>query len=62
MNNQKSITQSEALIKCLVLAIIAPDDLKAKKASDLAEQIAKGLTKNQIEKCKKSALKILEAV
>jgi hypothetical protein len=57
-----SITQSEVLTRCLVLALTAPDDIKAQKASDLAEQLARGLTKNQVEKCKKSALKILETI
>jgi hypothetical protein len=57
-----SITQSEVLTRCLVLALTAPDDLKAKKASDLAEQLARGLTKKQVNECKKSALKILENV
>jgi hypothetical protein len=57
-----SITQSEVLTRCLVLALTAPDDIKAQKASDLAEQLAKGLTKNQVERCKKLALKELENV
>jgi hypothetical protein len=57
-----SITQSEVLTRCLVLALTAPDDLKAKKASDLAEQLTRGLTKKQVNECKKLALKILENV
>ena len=56
------MTQIQALTQCLVLALIAPDDEKAQKASDLAEQIAHGLTKKQVNQCKKQALKILEAV
>ena len=55
------MTKIEALTQCLVLAITAPDDQKAQKASDLAEQIAHGLTKKQVEQCKKQALEILEA-
>lgn len=53
------MTQSQALTHALVLAIIAPDDDKAAQASTLAEQIAQGLTKNQVNKCKAQALKIL---
>lgn len=53
------MTQSQALTHALVLAIIAPDDAKAAQASTLAEQIAQGLTKNQVNRCKAQALKIL---
>ena len=53
------MTQSQALTHALVLAIIAPDDAKAAQASTLAEQIAQGLTKTQVNKCKAQALKIL---
>jgi hypothetical protein len=52
------MTQIEALTKCLVLALIAPDDQKAQKASDLAEQIAHGLTKKQVNQCKQAAIKL----
>lgn len=55
------MTQIEALTQCLILAITASDDQKAQKASDLAEQIAHGLTKKQVDQCKKQALEILEA-
>ena len=54
------MTQIEALTQCLVLALVAPDDQKAQKAGDLAEQIAQGLTKKQVKQCKKKALEILE--
>jgi hypothetical protein len=54
------MTQLQALTQCLVLAITAPNDEKAQLASDLAEQIAKGLTKKQVNQCKKKALQILE--
>lgn len=53
------MTQSQALTQALVLAIIAPDDDKAAQASILAEQIAQGLTKTQVNRCKAQALKIL---
>jgi len=55
-----TITQSEILTRCLILAITAPTDEKAQMASDLAEKIAKGLTKKQVNQCKKKALEILE--
>ena len=54
------MTQIEALTQCLVLAISAPNDEKAQMAGDLAEQIAQGLTKKQVNQCKKKALEILE--
>ena len=54
------MTQSQALTQCLVLAISAPTDEKAQMASDLAEQIALGITKKQVNQCKKKALEILE--
>ncbi len=54
------MTQLQALTQCLVLAISAPTDEKAQLASDLAEQIALGLTKKQVNQCKKKAIEILE--
>lgn len=56
------MTQTEALTQCLVLALIAPDDEKAQKASDLADQLAYGLTFDQVEQCKANALDSLERV
>ena len=53
------MTQIEALTQCLVLALVAPDDQKAQKASDLAEQIAQGLTVDQVEACKFEALEFV---
>lgn len=55
------ITQSEVLTRCLVLALTAPSDEKAAQAAHLAEQIAQGLTKKQVENCKKAALIAWEA-
>ena len=52
------MTQSQALTQCLVLALIAPDDQKAQKASELAEQIAFGLSVDQVEQCKNQALEL----
>jgi hypothetical protein len=54
-----SMSQIEALTQCLVLALTAPDDQKAQKASELAEQIAFGLSVDQVEHCKKEALELV---
>jgi len=59
-NIGEKMKQIEALTQCLVLAITAPTDEKANQASQLAEQIAQGLTKKQVNQCKKKALEILE--
>jgi hypothetical protein len=56
------MTQIEALTQCLVLALVAPDDQKAQKASDLAEKLALGLSVDQVEQCKADALDSLERV
>ena len=53
------MTQTQALTQTLVLAIIAPDDQKAAQAAVLAEQIAQGLTKTQVNQCKTQALKMI---
>ena len=52
------MTQIDALTQCLVLALTAPNDQKAQKASELAEQIAHGLTKKQVNQCKQAAIKL----
>jgi len=52
------MTQSQALTKALILALIAPDDQKAEQASNLAEKIAHGLTKKQVNQCKQAAIKL----
>jgi len=54
------MTQNQALTHALILAIIAPDDEKAQKASDLAEQLAFGLSNDEVEQCKADALNSLE--
>jgi hypothetical protein len=55
---ENKMTQSQALTKCLVLAITAPNDQKAQQAAELAEQIAHGLTKKQVNQCKQAAIKL----
>lgn len=52
------MTQSQALTQCLVLALTAPDDQKAEKASNLAGQLAYGLSVDQVEQCKNQALEL----
>ncbi len=52
------MTQLQALTQCLVLALTAPDDQKAEQASNLAEQLAYGLTLDQVEQCKQAAIKL----
>ena len=54
------MTQLQALTQCLVLAITASDDHKAQRASELAEQIAEGLSADQVEDCKAQALELVE--
>ncbi len=53
------MSQIEALTQCLVLALTAPDEQKAQKASELAEQIAFGLSVDQVELCKNEALELV---
>ena len=53
------MTQSQALTKALILALIAPNDEKATQASDLAESIAQGLNSDQVEQCKLDALEMI---
>ena len=52
------MTQLQALTKALVLALIAPDDQKAEQAANLAEQIAFGLSVDEVEQCKVKALEM----
>ena len=54
------MTQTQALTKALILALIAPNDEKATQASDLAESIAQGLDFAQVEQCKADALAMIE--
>jgi hypothetical protein len=55
-----TMTQTQALTKALILALIAPSDEKATQASDLAESIAQGLDFSQVEQCKADALAMTE--
>jgi hypothetical protein len=53
------MTQAQALTQALILALIAPSDIKATQAANLAEKIAKGLDFEQIEQCKLDALEMI---
>jgi len=55
------MTQTEALTRALVLAICAPTDAKAQQAVQLAQQIAHGLSADDVEQCKTDALVEVEA-
>jgi hypothetical protein len=56
------MTRKEELFTlALTLAITAPTDEKADDCTALAENIAAGLTEDQIEACKAEALRIVEA-
>ena len=54
------MTNSQALTQALILAIIAPDDLKAQQAIELSEELAMRLNSAEVEQCKADALLILE--
>jgi len=56
-----TMTQTQALTKALILALIAPSDEKANQATELAESIAQGLDFAQVEQCKADALAMIEA-
>ena len=53
-------TQREALTVALVLALNAPDEEKAQRASELAERIAPGTDPVTVEKAKANALERVE--
>jgi hypothetical protein len=60
------MTQTEVLTKALVLALIAPTEDHATRASHLAEIFAQGLSNDEVDVCKYTALEqatlILEEV
>ena len=49
-------TQEDALTEALYLALTAPTDEQAAKASAVGETIASGLTFEQVEGCKAEAM------
>jgi hypothetical protein len=58
MNTPSTRTPEEALILALCLAITAPDDLKAKECTKIADSIAVTLDAETVERCKQRALVI----
>ena len=54
------MTNSQALTQALILAITAPDDVKANRAIQLSEEIAQRLNSAEVDQCKADALLILE--
>ena len=52
-----TMTQAQALTNALWSAIHCPEPM-AKKFTDLAEELAQGMTPEQIELCKQVALKM----
>ena len=55
-------TRFEALAHALALAIVADSDDNARRATALAEQLAVGLTVQQVDRAKRRALAIVEGV
>lgn len=53
------MTNAQALTQALILAIIAPDDLRAQKAIQLSEELAMRLNSAEVDQCKADALLIL---
>jgi len=54
------MTNTQALTQALILAITAPDDLKAQQAIQLSEELAMRLNSAEVDQCKADALLILE--
>jgi hypothetical protein len=49
----------DALVMALKLAIDAPSEEQAEEVSDMAEQIAAGMSEIEVERAKREALKAL---
>ncbi len=54
------MTNAQALTQSLILAITAPDDIKAQQAIQLSEELAQRLNSAEVDQCKANALLILE--
>ena len=50
------MSQTEALVQALLLALTARDDEQRTRACGLAEAIAQGMTPDEVDTCKISAL------
>ena len=55
------MTFTLALTRALLLAILAPDQARADKATALAEEIAANCTPKQIASAKRAAVKLARA-
>ena len=53
---------AQALTEALYLALTAPDEYKAMKATHLAIEFAERLNDTEVEQCKLDALSMLESV
>jgi hypothetical protein len=56
------VNKTEALTAALVLAVTAPTDEQSDKALALADQLAAGLSRIEVQRCKKDAEKQLEGM
>ena len=54
------MNKPHALTLALVLAITAPDKSRARDCVAMAEQLARGMTPEQVETCKAQALKLID--
>ena len=61
IKEQEKMTDKDALIECLYLAVIAPTRSQARKAVELAERIACSLTSEQVNEAQSSVERLLSA-
>ena len=55
------MTSTTALTQALILALLAPDQARADRATALAEEIAANCTAKQIASAKRAAVKLARA-
>lgn len=55
------MTSTTALTHALVLALLAPDQARADRATTMAEEIASNCTPKQIASAKRAAVKLARA-
>jgi hypothetical protein len=54
------VNRPHALTLALVLAITAPDKSRARDCVAMAEQLARGMTPEQVDACKAQALELID--
>jgi hypothetical protein len=54
------VNKRHALTLALVLAITAPDKSRARDCVAMAEQLARGMTPEQVDACKAQALELID--